>query len=331
MRVAVVGLGSIGRRHVRIIQEFFPDIKIIVVRREESSYVFEEQYAEKVLTETSDAISEKLDAAIIASPATKHVEQAIDFISNSIPVLIEKPLSNLYREALRLRELKSANLTSWNRSLVGYVLRYYPPYERVKKILQRPYYGAMRSVRVEVNSYLPEWRPEYNYLNTVSAKKELGGGVLRELSHELDYINKLFGPIGTATGWKNEFSTLHIDADEHVELLMVGVNELPISVKLDFATQAPAYRRLIIDFEYATIELDFINSKVSVKTPSKPIEVEEFEVERNQMFYSQFNHFLEVIKTHESPECTLDEGIEVMAIIDAVERSFSSKRWERVE
>ena len=72
--------------------------------------------------------------------------------------------------------------------MVGYNLRYMKSLIKFREILSKKKIGKILSVRSEVGSYLPSWRKDTDYKKSVSAKKKLGGGVLLELSHDIDYL-----------------------------------------------------------------------------------------------------------------------------------------------
>ena len=68
--------------------------------------------------------------------------------------------------------------------------------------------GAVHAVRCEIGQYLPAWRPDADYRTTVSAQKALGGGVLLELSHELDLLRWVFGEVDWLSAWIGRQSAL---------------------------------------------------------------------------------------------------------------------------
>lgn len=314
---------------MRIIKNAYPDAYLVAVRRGTEPAVEEAQLVDEVVRNPVEAIRRNVEGAIIASPAPFHVDHAIEFLTNGVPVLIEKPLSSTLHDALRL-DRRSEIGTARQRSLLGYVLRYEPAYDTVEKILNSQELGVPRSVRVDVNTFLPDWRPGQDYLQSVSAQQALGGGVLRELSHELDYINELFGPIRSVVGWRNSKSTIGIDTEEHVELLMIGAEDTPVSVVLDFATQAPARRQAEIEFDRAVLVWDLTKNRVATTSSEHTQTVADYPAERDDLFTAQFNHFLKCMAGEQRPRCTIDHGISVMALIDAIERSFQSGKWEPV-
>ena len=209
-RIAIVGLGSIGRRHLRLVKEIRPDIQIILVRSGHGGIWQEQELADSVVYSLSDALALKVDAAIIASPVVFHVSQAKTFIEHVIPVLVEKPLSHkldladkLYKEWLERKPLV----------LLGYTLRHNPAASFFGKKIQDGEIGIVLSITIKCESYLPEWRPDQDYRKSVSSRKELGGGVLLELSHELDYANWFFGPFKSVSSIVRNSKSLNIDID----------------------------------------------------------------------------------------------------------------------
>ena len=69
--------------------------------------------------------------------------------------------------------------------------------------------------RIESGSYLPNWRPKQDYRSSCSAKKNLGGGVLLELSHELEYLSWIFGKPNWISAWVGKLSSLEIDVEDN--------------------------------------------------------------------------------------------------------------------
>src|SRR5690606_29956228 len=102
----------------------------------------------------------------------------------------EKPLSDSLESFARAGEVLLENSAKIE---VAYNLRFMPSAIRLKELLTEQIVGRIHSVSIEVGQYLPDWRPATDYRKNVSACKKLGGGVLLELSHELDYLTWLFG------------------------------------------------------------------------------------------------------------------------------------------
>ena len=98
--------------------------------------------------------------------------------------------------------------------------------------------GDVKYVRIESSSFLPNWRPDSQFMNTVSAKKSLGGGVLLELSHELEYASRIFGPFTRVSASTNSSdSILGLNVEESVDILLTSRNNVKVSIHLDFCNR----------------------------------------------------------------------------------------------
>jgi predicted dehydrogenase len=167
--------------------------------------------------EFKKAIEYKPDYVIVSNPASmrsKIVKSLLERTSANI--LIEKPISSKYRD------IRYWNLdTLKNRKIqVGYNLRFLPSLIKFRKIIKDGVVGAPLSVRAEVGQYLPDWRKSVDYRASVSARRELGGGVLFELSHEIDYLTWMFGRAVWVSAWTGKKSNLEINVEDTCFLTM---------------------------------------------------------------------------------------------------------------
>ena len=183
-KIAIVGFGSIGKRHFSVLKKLYPDLEIVLVRSSKSKNGRQEEEADAVVYSIKDALDLGIQAAIIASPATFHSIQAHEFAENGVHLLIEKPLSFQLDGLEELGEIISEKKIVCH---VGYVLRYDPNLLALKNFIESNNIGNILNIKIQSSSYLPDWRPGQDYKTSVSAQKQLGGGVLLELSHELDY------------------------------------------------------------------------------------------------------------------------------------------------
>ena len=104
--ILIIGFGSIGKKHLKIIKKLRPGINVnILIRPISINKVKEEKLVNKTFTNIKDAIYEGADAAIIASPASFHIEHSIEILKANIPVLIEKPISDNFKKCSELKEL----------------------------------------------------------------------------------------------------------------------------------------------------------------------------------------------------------------------------------
>jgi predicted dehydrogenase len=214
-RILIVGLGSIGKRHLRIARELKPNADIRILRHQECLDIPESSNG--CFSNIEEALAFKPQLAIIANPATFHMSIAQPLAEIGTHLLIEKPLSTTTDGIERLIKTCHKNKISL---LIGYNLRFLPSLRMYRKILNENKIGKVLSVRCEVGQYLPSWRPNANYKDNVSARKELGGGVLFELSHEVDYLRWIFGEINWVKASLSKQSNLDVDVEDTAHLIL---------------------------------------------------------------------------------------------------------------
>jgi predicted dehydrogenase len=319
-RLAIIGLGSIGRRHLRLVSEIRPDIKIIVVRSGHGSECKEEKIASKIVHSIGEAIEYGIQAAIIASPAILHLEQSLELAKNGVHLLIEKPISHTSDKVTEL--LKVVNNSSIT-AMVGYVLRYDPGAIKFKDWMGDKMKGKILHVRIECGSYLPDWRPDQDYRKTVSALSELGGGALLELSHELDYLHWFFGKPKDVQAKIRNSNTLDINVEDQADLLITSAQGYPVVVQIDFNRRYVERRCKILTTEGELI-WDAVDKNVIWNEANKKQLKYEYNNERNSIYYKQLEVFFDCIENRNDPVVTVKDGVNVIVLIDAA-RAASEK------
>ncbi len=318
--LAIVGVGSIGRRHLRLLKELRPQLEITLVRSGKGANAPEAELATRIVYSLKDALKSGIQAAIISSPTSKHVLQAEILVRAGTNILLEKPLSHsLDGVSGLINKIDQANIVS----LCGYVLRYDPGAKKIKEMILNNCVGQLLHVKVECSSYLPDWRPGQDYLKTVSAIPELGGGVLLELSHELDYIRWFFGEIRSVQANLHNSGTLGLDVEEAADLILLSEEGFPIAMHLDF-NQRFSKRQCTIQGTDGELTLDYVNKKITFHPVGFDPEIQSFEYERDYLYREQLSHFLDCIENEISPCVTLNDGAAVLSIIEAAKRSHET-------
>ena len=168
--VLIVGLGSIGRRHLEVIRSLFPGINIIALRHNQfDNYDLKILGLTQCVSSISDAIELNPQVAIISNPASKHIEIAKKLAKKGVNLLIEKPISDSSKGVLELIEICYQNSVIL---MTGYNLRFLPSLMEFRNLIQSKKIGKIYSIRSEVGQYLPDWRPELDYKLSVSAQKK---------------------------------------------------------------------------------------------------------------------------------------------------------------
>lgn len=317
-RVLIVGLGSIGKRHLRLARELLPNADIRVLRHQVCDATPE--YANGCFSSLNQSISFAPVLAVIASPATFHMNSAQPLAQAGVHLLIEKPLSASIDHVPQLLEICREQRTVL---MTGYNLRFLVSLQRFRDMINARILGSALSVRCEIGQYLPSWRPGTDYRQGVSARQELGGGALLELSHELDYLRWIFGEVEWVKATLSRQSSLEIDVEDTAHLILgfasaVDGHQLIGTVSMDFV-------------RHDTVRLcTAICEKGSLRWNGLTGTIEQFEAgakdwtelfrhqhQRDDSYLAEWNHFLECIYTQQMPLISGEDGLKVLKIIDA--------------
>ncbi len=205
LRVAVVGLGSIGRRHLENLQVL--GCEAIAVRRSPGS---------GELGSLEEAASWGADAVVIATPTAEHAGALRWAVESGMHAYVEKPLaerSDGLDELLERAEREGLVVAT------GYNLRFHPALEAVREAVLERRIGALVNVRAEVGQYLPDWHPGEDIRASYAARADLGGGALLTLSHELDYVRWIAGEIVDVRRTGRPALGLVVDVDDVAEIV----------------------------------------------------------------------------------------------------------------
>jgi len=318
--VAVISMGSIGRRHVRIVRRVLPECRIFAVRSGRGVSCNEETLLSGLYSSVEEVIEGQVDAAIICAPASMHVEYALPFLEKNIPLLIEKPVADTTENAFPLLSAADGKI-----AYVGYVLRHHPAYKVIRDIIDNNELGAVRMASITVKTYLPNWRPEIDYRLSVSAQRNLGGGVLRELSHELDYAQSLLGNFAEVVGYRNEKSVLDIEVEEQVIGILTTEDKVHVQLSFDFASSIEE-REFRIHFAEGEVIWNLLKQTLIVKRLDRELNNMDFSIGRDELFVRQFKTFIGAINGETTLAATIKESVMVLSVIEGLEKSFEKKK-----
>ncbi|MBS3140077.1 Gfo/Idh/MocA family oxidoreductase [Candidatus Woesearchaeota archaeon] len=285
MKIIIFGLGSIGQRHARLLQQHFPQHYLSAFR---SNRTARNNLGILELHCWDEVISLSPDVAFITNPTAEHVSTAIACLEKGMHLFIEKPLSNNLESLERLSYL-TENLRKT--VYVAYCLRFHPVILWLKNHLQqyRPLHAAIYN-----SSHLSQWRKAVNPRSNYSAYREKGGGIILDQSHEFDYIRYLFGPFSLTAIQAGRISNVTHNAEDYVDLLL-KVNGLAITVHLNFCSYF-TQRRIIIDFADHCIKADLIASVITEYRDNQkkeycfPIELDEIYLCQLHYFFNNLNN-----------------------------------------
>ena len=324
-RILIVGLGSIGTRHLRIARELFPDADIRVWRHQECVSIPE--YADGCFFKKEEAIAFFPQIAVIANPAPFHIYAAQPLADAGVHLLIEKPLSSSIDGVLQLIKTCHKQGTVL---LTGYNLRFLPSLHLFRNLLIDNTIGRVSSVRCEIGQYLPSWRPSTDYRQAASARHELGGGVLLELSHELDYLRWIFGEFDWVKATLSRQSTLEIDVEDTAHLIFGFAPaddkfQLIGTVNLDFIRHDTTRSCTVIG-ENGTLRWNGLTGVVELYEAGAKewCELFRYQHQRDDSYLAEWKNFIDCVNKHKTPLVTGEDGLKVLEIIEAVRISASS-------
>jgi predicted dehydrogenase len=322
-RALVVGLGSIGLRHLRLLREALPEVEILVLRHRGCDEPFPD--ADRCTTSLEEACAFEPEVAIIASPAPFHIETASKLAERGTHLLIEKPLATSSSGVEAFLDTCAKNNVLVQ---VGYNLRLIETLKQFRHELMSGRIGKVQSVRCEIGQYLPDWRPTKDYRETVSAQRRLGGGVLLELSHELDMLRWVFGDVEWVSSWNGKLSSLEIDVEDCAYVTVGFSSGVVGNLSMDFLRH-DAIRCCTAIGETGTLRWNALAGKVSLFTP----EANKWEIlfqrmpDRDSSYREQIKIFLEAASTGQvHPDvATGEDGLAALRLIVAARKSAEDR------
>ena len=312
-KILICGLGSIGSYYVRLILKKWPNSRISILRSGFGIPKNEELLVENVFTENNKAIIWKPDFCIIASPASIHLSQALFFSREGIPLLIEKPIGIPYQERNLWQELIS--ISKKVPIFVGYVLRHHSCAKCLKSYLSSNLVGEVLEANFYSGSWLPSWRPNIDYKNSVSSIKDLGGGVLLELSHEIDLALFFFNVNKIDYSYINKTNALDIEVED--QAFIVGFNDKNtlVNIRLNFCSKIDK-RYVFIRGTKGEINWDIKRGQLDYELTDGKKERKEFNESKDDLFQKQLERIFEDFDYSNELLCNVEQGISVLKIIE---------------
>jgi predicted dehydrogenase len=275
----------------------------------------------------------KPNAVIVANPTSLHLDVAIPAAEAGCHILLEKPVA----ESLdRIPALQRALRKAGGRLLVGFQFRFHPALNRAREIIQSGELGHILTVHAHWGEYLPDWHPWEDYRRGYAARSELGGGVIRTLTHPFDYLRYLVGEIAGLWSFSGHISSLDLEVEDAAEVGLRFVNGALGGLHLNYFQRPPAHW-LEIAGEGGTLRWNAADHELHLLRPSTEFGAishatssgitDSFSppagFERNDLFFAEMRHFLDVVRGEVTPMCTLADGVRALELALAAEKSAS--------
>ena len=293
MRVLIIGYGSIGQRHYRILKKLGIDVAILSRRINRKNIL---------IKNIDEIINWNPDKIIIATETSHHLTdlKMLQQLKFKNEVLVEKPIfANM------------ENFLNYGFKIyVAYHFRFHPLIKELKKILKNK---KILTVHCYVGQHLSLWRDSNVKVKNYSYYKNKGGGALRDLSHELDLMQYLFGKIKDMTASGGRFGNVTIDSDDTFGFLLKTKNCQLITLNMNMLDLSPK-REIYILTDRLSINVDLIKGSLKINGIKK-----KFINNKDIAYISMHREFL--YKKYKKDLCNFSEGMDIMKIIAEAENA----------
>ena len=290
----------------------------------------EKEFGVKTYSSLDEALSQNPDIALICTPTSLHIPAAMAAARKGCHLFIEKPLSHTMEGVDELIEIVAQKKLI---SLVGCNMRFHPGLMKVKMLLEAEAIGRVIAARIEAGQYLPDWHPSENYRKGYSAKSNLGGGVILDAIHEIDYIRWMLGEVESIACFSGRVSKLEIETEDTAAIIMRFISGTIGEVHLDYIQRVYSRTCHIIGDE-GTIRWDYNTGEVRYYSA----ETKEWQIFKNppgwipnQMYLDELSHFLRCINGEEQPTLDIIQGELVLKIALAAKASAEKMQFLRLD
>ncbi len=235
-RILIVGLGSIGRRHMTNLSVRFPTAAFTVLRQAAVRDDLCERFGARVVTDLDAALADGCDLAVISSPSSNHIDTLPALIANGCAMLVEKPIVASLADCDAVLEMlahapKAVRISGFN-------FRHIPSLIKMQRLVQSGALGTIVRASFTAGQWLPDWRPAQDYRQSYSADAARGGGVELDLVHEIDVARWLFGDLTLQFAQGGRLSSLGLASNDVSAMIFTGQSNAPIvQVTLDYVSR----------------------------------------------------------------------------------------------
>lgn len=320
--VLVVGTGSIGRRHTR-------NLRMLGVRSIAACDSAPEQlraavteFGVRPFADFDEALAAVQPAIVfVCTPPVFHIPQALRAVRAGSHVFIEKPLSNVLTGVDDLIAEAGARRRVVQ---IGYNLRFHPGLQAVKKALVEGTIGQVLWAQVEVGQYLPDWRPGQDHRQSYTAHRSLGGGIILDASHELDYPMWFLGQPCEVSCMAGRVSDVVLDVEDCATVLLRFPDGAQVDIHMDCVQRTPARRCKFVG-QHGVIEWDFSSQDLRVYLASTQAwTVRSYPCEDNTMYVAELRHFLDAVRDGLPPLVDVMQAARVLSVALQAKAAASS-------
>jgi len=315
LTIGVSGLGSIGRRHERLLRRR-PNVRILVY----DTRLPDDLPESECVRSFEEMLEGGIDGVVIAAPDDAHLVQAGAACRAGIPVLVEKPLASDLASGLELQSIAAETGTPL---LVGYVLRHTAVLRRVRELLEEHAVGAVASVHAMLGAYETLVAARSRFANVVPYR------LVYDYSHEWDYLAWLCGPIGRVAASPRTIADAEFgETPNLIDGVLDFVSGISGTFHLDYV-QRRSVRELTVAGEDGLLRADLRSGSIELVREDGERK-EDLGEPRDHSFERQIDHFLDVARGIGSPFISAADGVRALAVAEAVREAALTDAWVNV-
>jgi len=327
MKILVVGTGSIGTRHIDNLHRLGHEVYAMDFNQKNLDKV--QPLALGCFSSLEQALKLKPEVVFICTFSNAHIQIALQCAQAGCHLFIEKPLStNLKGVKELLKTVRYKKLVS----MVGCNMRFHPGIAYLHDLLEKKSeFKKIISAQLEFGYYLPFAKKDY--ARSYMANKKLGGNIIFDCIHELDYAVWFFGKPEKVFCSAGKVSKLKMDTHDLAEMLIEFESGSVVLIHLDYLQHGYSRSCKIISQE-ASAKWDFSQGKVGVisrKNKEWQWIDKRTELYYNQMYIDEIKYFMKKVKDHQRTFNSIEDAIPVLKLAIAANRSAITGKWEIIK
>lgn len=334
VKIAVVGAGLAGKRHVEILARR-GRLAAIVDPDGEVDAICATHGVRRFATLDDCLAENRPDGVVVASPNTCHAAHGLACVAAGIPALIEKPVADTGAAARRLvRAAEDAGVPL----LIGQHRRHNPLVAVARRTLEEGRLGRLVSVHAQFWLYKPD-----SYFDMAWRRQQGGGPIFINLIHDLDLIRYLCGDIRRVQAMEAHTVRGHAVEDSAVVLLefsngALGTVNISDCIAAPWswefgAAENPAYPHVTT----SSFRIGGTHGALSIPDMTlwyhpgerswwAPISHERLPVGTGDALEIQMAHFCDVVAGKASPLVSGAEGLRTLEVLEAIKQAAATGR-----
>ncbi len=226
MRAMVLGCGSAGSRHATNLVGL--GVEVVVADLDERAAAGLAARVGASLATRDDP--PRCDLVVVATPTVNHVDDLAWSLAHGADVFVEKPLAASWDQLERARALGRDHRDRV--VMVGCNLRFTEGFASLTANLGAV--GRPAALLADYGWWLPAWRPAQDYRTGYSARRSLGGGIVLDAIHEIDYALAVAGPAETVSARGACTEVLGVDVEDVADIAIRHVGGVYSHLHLDY-------------------------------------------------------------------------------------------------